>query len=72
MPRNMEQTSQQPVLHVVRQANGLTEKVVHIVKNVLRKDVNLNEGLTEYHNIPISHFPKQQPKWLKKEDVMIS
>jgi len=39
------------------QANGLAEKVVHIVKNLLRKECNLNEGLMEYRNTPISNFP---------------
>ena len=39
------------------QSNGLAEKAVHIVKNLLRKECNLNEGLMEYSNIPISIFP---------------
>ena len=39
------------------QANGLAEKTVHIVKNLLRKECNLNEGLMEYRNTPISNFP---------------
>ena len=39
------------------QANGLAEKAVHIVKNSLRKECNLNEGLMEYRNTPISNFP---------------
>ena len=39
------------------QANGLAEKAVHIVKNLLRKECNLNEGLMEYRNTPISNFP---------------
>jgi len=39
------------------QANGLAEKAVHIVKNLLRKECNLNEGLMEYCNTPISNSP---------------
>jgi len=39
------------------QANGLAEKAVHIVKNLLIKECNLNEGLMEYRNTPISNFP---------------
>ena len=39
------------------QSNGLAEKAVHIVKNLLRKECNLNEGLMEYRNTPISNFP---------------
>ena len=39
------------------QAKGLAEKAVHIVKNLLRKECNLNEGLMEYRNTPISNFP---------------
>ena len=39
------------------QANGLAEKAVHIVNNLLRKECNLNEGLMEYCNMPISNFP---------------
>ena len=39
------------------QANGLAEKAVHIVKNLLRKECNLKEGLMEYRNTPISNFP---------------
>ena len=39
------------------QADGLAEKAVHIVKNLLRKECSLNEGLMEYRNTPISNFP---------------
>ena len=39
------------------QSNGLAEKAVHIVKNLLRKECNLNEGLMEYRNTPINNFP---------------
>ena len=39
------------------QANGLAEKAVQIVKNLLRKECNLYEGLIEYRNTPISNFP---------------
>ncbi|PFX20595.1 Tenascin-R [Stylophora pistillata] len=39
------------------QANGLAEKAVNIVKNLLRMECNLNEGLMEYCNTPISNFP---------------
>ena len=39
------------------QANGLAEKAVHIVKNLLRKECDLNEGLMEYRNTPINNFP---------------
>jgi len=39
------------------QSNGLAEKAVHIVKNLLRKECNLNEGLMEYRYTPISNFP---------------
>ena len=38
------------------QSNGLAVKAVHIVKNMLRKGGNLNEGLMEYRNTPISNF----------------
>ena len=47
------------------QANGFAEKPVHIVRNLLRKEWNLNEGLMEYRNevngleyrnTPISNF----------------
>ena len=36
------------------QANGLAEKAVHIVKNLLKKECSLNEDLMEYRNTPIS------------------
>ena len=39
------------------QANGLAEKTLHIVKNFLRKQCNLSEGLMEYRNTSISNFP---------------
>ena len=39
------------------QSNGLAEKAVHIVKNLLRKECNLNEGLMEFRSTPISNFP---------------
>ena len=39
------------------QANGLAEKAVHIVKDLLRKECSLNEGLMDYRNTPISNFP---------------
>ena len=39
------------------QSNGLAEKAAHIVKSMLRKGGNLNEGLMEYRNTPISNFP---------------
>ncbi|XP_022779801.1 uncharacterized protein K02A2.6-like [Stylophora pistillata] len=39
------------------QTNGLVEKAVNIVKNLQRKECNLNEGLMEYRNTPISSFP---------------
>ena len=38
------------------QADGLAEKAVYIVKNLLRKECNLNEGLMEYRNTPIAIF----------------
>ena len=38
------------------QANGLAEKAVHIVKNLLRKECSLNEGPMEYRNTPIRNF----------------
>ena len=38
------------------QSNGLAEKAVHVVKNLIRKKCNLNEGLMEYRNTPISNF----------------
>ena len=40
-----------------RQANGLAEKAVHIIKNLLRKECNLIEGLMEYRSTRISNFP---------------
>ena len=40
--------------YMYSQANG---KAVHIVKYLLRKECNLNEGLMEYRNTPISNFP---------------
>lgn len=39
------------------QANGLAEKAVNVVESLLRKECNLNEGLMEYRNTPISNFP---------------
>ena len=39
------------------QSNGLAQKAVHIVKNLLGRECNLNEGLMEYRNTPISNFP---------------
>lgn len=39
------------------QSNGLAEKAVHIVKNILRKGCDLNQGLMEHRNTPISNFP---------------
>ena len=39
------------------QVKGLAEKAVYIVKNLLRKECDLNEGLMEYCNMPRSNFP---------------
>lgn len=61
--REMKQYATQYGINIVTtspkysQANGLAEKAVHIVKNLLRKECNLNEGLMEYRNTPISNFP---------------
>ena len=42
------------------QSDGLAEKAVHIVKNMLRKEGNLNEGLMEYRNTLRSNFVKRK------------
>ena len=61
--REMRKYATQYGIHIITtsptysQANGLAEKAVHIVKNLLRKECNLNEGLMEYRNTPISNFP---------------
>ena len=61
--REMRKYAKQYGIHIITtsptysQANGLAEKAVHIVKNLLRKECNLNEGLMEYRNTPISNFP---------------
>ena len=61
--REMKEYATQYGIHITTtsptysQANGLAEKAVHIVKNLLRKECNLNEGLMEYRNTPISNFP---------------
>ena len=61
--REMKQYATQYGINIVTtspkysQANGLAEKAVHVVKNLLRKECNLNEGLMEYRNTPISNFP---------------
>jgi len=61
--REMRQYASKCGIHITTispsysQSNGLAEKVVHIVKNLLRKECNLNEGLMEYRNTPISNFP---------------
>ena len=61
--REMRKYATQYGIHIITtsptysQANGLAEKVVHIVKNLLRKERNLNEGLMEYRNTTISNFP---------------
>ena len=49
--------SQQSVPLIGSQMALHAEKAVHIVKNVLRKECNLNEGLMEYRNTPINNFP---------------
>ena len=45
------------IIPTYSQSNGLAEKAVHIVKNMLGKGGNLNDGLMEYCNTPISNFP---------------
>ena len=39
------------------QSNSVAEKAVHVVKNLLRKECDLNECLMEYRNTQISNFP---------------
>ena len=51
------------------QSNGLAEKAVHIVKNMLRKGGNLSEGLMEYRNTPISNFPYSPNQMLFSRQV---
>ena len=51
------------------QSNGLAEKGVHIVKNLLRKGCNLYEGLMEYRNTPISNFPYSNNQMLFSQQV---
>ena len=61
--REMKEYATQYGIHIITtsptysQANGLAVKAVHIVKNLLRKECNLNEGLMEYRKTPISNFP---------------
>ena len=45
------------IIPTYSQSNGLAEKAVHIVKNMLGKGGNLIDGLMEYCNTPISNFP---------------
>ena len=42
-------------IHII--TSSLAEKAVHIVKDLLRKEYNLNEGLMKYCNTPVSNFP---------------
>ena len=51
------------------QSNGLAEKAVHMVKNMLRKGGNPNEGLMEYRNTPISNFPYSPNQMLFSRQV---
>ena len=51
------------------QSNGLAEKAVHIVKNMLRKGGNLNEEPMEYRNTPISNFPYSPNQMLFSRQV---
>ena len=51
------------------QANGLSEKAVHIVKNLLRKECNFFEGLMEYRNTPISNFPYSPNQMLLSRQI---
>ena len=51
------------------QSNGLAEKAVHIVKNMLGKGGNLNDGLMEYCNTPISNFPYSPNQMLFSRQV---
>ena len=43
--------------------------MVHIVKNLLRKECNLNEGLMEYRNTPISNFPHSPNQMLFSRQI---
>lgn len=51
------------------QSNGLAEKAVHIVKNVLKKGCDLNEGLMEYRNTPLSNFPYSPNQMLLSRQI---
>ena len=53
----------------ISQANGLAETMVHIDKNLLRKECNLNEGLMEYRNTPISNFPHSPNQMLFSRQI---
>ena len=61
--REMRQYASKCGIHITTvsptysQSNGFSEKAVHSVKNLLRKECNLNEGLMKYRNRPISNFP---------------
>ena len=61
--REMRKYARRYGIHIITtsptysQANGLAEKAVHIVKNLLRKECNLNEGLI---GVP-QHANKQFP-----------
>jgi len=51
------------------QANGLAQKAVHIVKNLLRKECNLNEGVMKYRNTPTSNFPHSPNQMLFSRQI---
>ena len=51
------------------QSNGLAERAVSIVKNILRKGCDLDEGLMEHRNTPISNFPYSPNQMLFSRQV---
>ena len=57
------------IIPTYSQSNGLAEKAVHIVKNMLGKGGNLNDGLMEYCNTPISNFPYSPNQMLFSRQV---
>ena len=57
------------IMPTYSRSNGLAERAVHIVKNMLRKGGNLNDGLMEYRNTPISNFPYSPNQMLFSRQV---
>ena len=57
------------IIPTYSQSNGLAEKAVNIVKNMLGKGGNLIDGLMEYCNTPISNFPYSPNQMLFSRQV---